>query len=151
MHKLIFIFLLLLLPSLCFGGGIQEAEERYGKLKKIVRYEWPQEKKWLTSVEFGAFGKGWVNKDIKDRLEQVWTLLELRGLTSEIQSFQGCYNPRPIAGTERPSFHAYGLACDFIPKDYLGYTEEFISVWRGAGWCTGERFSDPMHFSMGEC
>ena len=134
-------------------AGWKHAEERYGKLKKVttIKYKWPEEKMWLVPIKFGKFGTGYVNRDIKIRLELVWLKLEILGLVEEISSFQGCYNPRPIRGTETPSYHAYGLACDFVPKDLLGYSEEFITLWKNAGFCVGQGFNDPMHFSYGEC
>ena len=63
--------------------------------------------------------------------------------------FKGCYNPRPVKGTNYYSLHAYGLACDF---NNTRFSKEFVEVWVRNGWCYGGYFTRPdnMHFSYGK-
>ena len=128
----------------------ENAKKRYGPLKPA--YEWAERDKWLTRYDFGPnLGFGYINRDLVPVLDRVWTSLELTGLIKEITAFRGCYSPRPVSGTMYPSYHAYGLACDFNNGPF---SEQFIRIWEEIGWCWGGRFSrpDPMHFSYkGEC
>lgn len=68
---------------------------------------------------------------------------------------------RPIAGTDIPSKHAYGLAADVdATKNYQGltytsspiwkYAREVVLAWEAIGNAWGGRFSnpDPMHFEV---
>lgn len=131
------------------AANLESAAERYGPLKRIVRYEWPNKRKWLVEFDFSPFGKGWVNHDTVMGLNYIWSNLELLGLIQEIRYFKGCFNPRPVAGTSYPSYHSYGLACDFIPKTGK-FSTEFVNLWELYGWCHGRAFNDEMHFSFGK-
>jgi len=135
-------------------SGLRSAERRYGKLERRIRYDWAERKEWLKRIDLGRLGIGYINRDLYPSLSFIITELELLGLIDEVLVFKGCYSPRPVRGTSYPSHHAYGLACDFIPKLSRGYSDEFIRVWEKWGWCHGRRFrdKDEMHFSRGwEC
>lgn len=137
--------------------SVEEAEERYGKLDG---YEMTAENKakYLVKFDPSQFGLNfnismWVNRDIVLHLEQVLIELEEKQLLNQITLTYGCYSGRPVRGTDRPSTHAFGLACDF---DNIEYSKEFVDVWKKYGWCWGGDWDgdkyDPMHFSYAwEC
>lgn len=136
------------------AGSVEDAEKRYGKLYRD--YTWEEKGKYLYTADLSQFSpvlhNVTVNKEVLLPLVLVLAELKYRGLVDEITEFQGCYSPRAIAGTSRPSTHAYGLGCDFNNGTF---TEDFVSVWKSYGWCWGGDFKnnfDPMHFSYSwEC
>jgi hypothetical protein len=143
----------LAIPVIYRPATLEQAEERYGKL--YLDYSWQNRSKWITKIDFKEWGLsfkvGYINKDMMLPLTTVLDELRTEGLLGELRGFQGCYNPRAIKNTIRPSTHAYGLACDFNNGPF---SEEFVEVWERSGFCWGGHFSkpDPMHFSFGwEC
>jgi hypothetical protein len=69
--------------------------------------------------------------------------------------FGGCFNPRLVAGTTSPSFHARGLALDLgVPANLQGsfgtLDAGLISVFKSWGFRWGGDWValDPMHFEV---
>ena len=148
-NLLSWVILLIVTVSPAKAKTIQIAEDRYGKL----HYEWPAADKWLVKFQFPAgLGVGYINRDAAPSLRLIFRELERTFLIQELTYFQGCYNPRPIRNTYKPSTHSYGLACDFNNKRF---SSQFIEVWTKRGWCWGGHWKVPdlMHFSYGgfEC
>jgi hypothetical protein len=127
---------------------MREAEQRYGKLYRD--YSWEHADKFLVTADLSMFhsllDRVTVNRDIIIPLYIVMQTLHREGLIDEITEFKGCYNTRPVQGTNRPSVHAYGLGCDF---DNNEFSPEFVKVWKDQGWTWGGDWKkyDPMHFS----
>ena len=140
---------------------LDEAIQRYGPLD--YRYQWDRKDEWLVDFDFAKYGvdvrhSAKVNKDMYIPLTRVMERLKYHNLLKEIQTLNGCFNPRSVRGFHRPSTHAYALACDF--NAHLGrgvrFSKKFVEIWRQEGFCWGGDWSksryDPMHFSYAwEC
>lgn len=120
---------------------------------------------WNCQAEFPElpFKKMYVNAHILPKLQVTFKALAEKNLLSEIKSFGGCWNVRPIRGyKDLLSIHSWALAVDFnttdnplgfsrekaIEKGLTPFSEDFFTVWRLTGWVCGIDFSreDGMHF-----
>lgn len=98
--------------------------------------------------------KIYINKLIKDRLQQTLFDLIETGLYTEIKTWDGCFNIRKKRGLVTLSLHAFGLAVDLNAAwNQLGkpstWSEAFLQVWRSNGWDCGADWKgrkDAMHF-----
>lgn len=123
------------------------------------------ERKWMTLWAVPANirtaipalpAKIYLNKLIKDKLEETLIALISKGLHKEIKTWDGCFNIRKKRGLSTISTHAWGLAVDLNAAwNQLGkpssWSKEFVSVWRDLGWECGADWkgrSDPMHYEM---
>lgn len=115
----------------------------------------------------------YINRLIIEPLDAVVALLYARNLLGEIETFDGCFNPRyqrkvKAGSAIKPpmSVHSWGLALDFNSKDnplvavdirnrearrklYVKWSEPFLDCWRQTGWDCGADWKtrlDGMHF-----
>lgn len=59
-----------------------------------------------------------INKDFKEALYKAFKALEAAGLHTEIKTYDGCYNDRPVRGSENvASLHSWAAAIDLNAKD----------------------------------
>jgi len=97
--------------------------------------------------------KMYINKLIKDRLQQTLFDLIQTGLSSEIRTYDGCFNIRKKRGLTSLSLHSFGLAIDLNAAwNQLGkpssWSDAFLEVWRKNGWDCGADWKgrkDAMH------
>lgn len=107
------------------------------KIDKLVN---PYNKLKVTEV--------YCHADLVVPLTQAFQCIIDNNLTEELTEYNGCYNYRNIAGTDRLSYHAYGKAIDINaskPIQPAGIVKCFKDVgftW-GGDW---EHKPDPMHF-----
>jgi GH24 family phage-related lysozyme (muramidase) len=90
----------------------------------------------------------WGNKILQGPINKVFSLLAARGLLQEIETFDGCWNPRPMTSGERLSVHSWGLALDFNAdaNPYGGevnFSDQFLQTWADCGWECGATWSTP--------
>lgn len=146
-----------------------ELEARYGQLIRndVDKILWPNETHWMDLVDLPGCAaqiintvtnKPWtrvyVNIDVIKPLIDTIELLQVKGILSEIKTFDGCYMPRDIRGVPGVySLHSYAIALDFNAKDMpLGsaslWSDEFVNTWIQMGWTWGGNFKrkDPQHF-----
>lgn len=98
------------------------------------------------------------NRDLVPVLDRAFTLLHEGGLVSEIRTFDGCWNIRPIRGSvDRWSVHSYGLAIDLnAAMNPMGgqvrWSPAFVARMKEAGFIWGGDFKrvDGMHFQWAE-
>lgn len=119
-----------------------------------VRDDFP----WFPTTQF------LINKDFKEVLFKAFTALQAAGLHTEIKTYDGCYNDRPVRGSENvASLHSWGCAIDMnaktngmvvgpTPEQRKGsWSDEFIATMKIAGVFFGgdfKRRADPMHWAL---
>jgi hypothetical protein len=150
----------------------KEMEDRYGKPWESTKAFTAFENKWMTlwrSDEWEKrycrdwpleFKKIYCNHDLIEPLNQTFATLEASGLLCELRTFDGCFNVRPIRGTEknpRWSVHSFGMALDFNAEENpLGgpvkFSAQFLACMEICGWTVGAFFQrqDGMHFQWTE-
>ncbi len=106
------------------------------------------------------FRKIYCNKDILALLDITFTVLYTLGLAHELKTFDGCWNVRPIRGTEadpRWSIHSFGLALDFNASENplggpVAFSSRFLAAMKACGWTCGADFHriDGMHFQWAD-
>lgn len=148
--------------------NIEDCIERYGPISLDPKgmLTWANSKNWLVPCIVpkditlrNYLGKTvsaiYVNKDIRAALEQAFANLTISRCQKELETFDGCFNPRWVRGMPGiPSFHSWGIAIDFnAAKNPLGgksaWSENFVTAFELAGFQWGGDFKnrpDPMHF-----
>ena len=144
--------------------------QKYGdpiKEKAMVVYDVP------PHLEIGVIPKKiYCNKDLRGPLEKALTNLVERGHVSELKTWDGCFNIRPIRGYEQRYFaarksgdieaamdllstHAWGMAIDVNAAwNRLGskptLSDGFVACFTDAGFTWGGTFrrKDGMHFEV---
>lgn len=106
------------------------------------------------------FKKMYVNKDIIPLLDTTFLVLKDLDLLGELKTYDGCWNVRPIRGTEadpRWSIHSFGLALDFNAATNpmggpVAFSPRFLAAWKACGWTCGADFHrvDGMHFQWAD-
>ena len=72
--------------------------------------------------------------------------IEARRLLGPVdRSASGCFNPRPIAGTDQPSRHSWGAAIDLVGPEISPEVVEVFARW-GFTWGGEWLNPDPIHF-----
>jgi D-alanyl-D-alanine carboxypeptidase-like protein len=124
--------------------------------------DWPvqQDFPWFPATHF------MVNIDFKKMLFAAFTALQAAGRHTEIKTFDGCANDRPVRDSEELSLHAWDCAIDLnaadnpmiphaenlTPAQRLGgWSQEFVNIMTDAGLFFGGDFihrADSMHFAM---
>jgi hypothetical protein len=104
-----------------------------------------------------------INKDFKNMLYGAFLSLQAKGLHTEITSYDGCYNDRPVRGSDVASVHSWAAAIDLdaatngmvvnpTPEQRKGkWSDEFIATMKAAGVFFGGDFihrADPMHWAL---
>ncbi len=99
--------------------------------------------------------KIYLNKVIRDVLENTFRDIIEQGLQAEIVSFDGVFNIRSKRGSSGISLHSWGIAIDINARlnpfrGEVTWSDAFLQVWRDAGWICGADWStaskDGMHF-----
>lgn len=95
------------------------------------------------------------NKTLFPQLKAALAEVVARGLAKDIHTYNGCYNPRFIAGTTTLSNHAFGLAIDINTATNERGTRgtmnpQVVQIFESWGFTWGGtwHFTDPMHFEM---
>lgn len=140
--------------------------QRFGDpVKDRAAFEAANMELWNCKEEFPnlAIKRMYVNRYITPHLRATFTSLENKDLLKEIETFDGCWNVRPIRGYKNLlSMHSFGIAVDFnasnnplgctrqaaIKLGLTPFSEEFIKTWEDTGWVVGAKFkrNDLMHF-----
>lgn len=102
----------------------------------------------LTTVELPGVGQVTCNRAIVAALAAALTAIIEDGLLRSVdRQASGCWNPRPIAGTDQPSRHAWGMALDIVPaptdRRVIKIFDRYGFTWGGT-WLT----PDPVHFEF---
>lgn len=143
-----------------------ECQSKYGEIKNG---KWPDELKHmcfvvvpkeirqicLNSLSQQPWSRVYCNKDMARPLQRALNNLVLRGVYTELKTFDGCFNIRDTRGEKgKLSAHAWGGAIDLNTKENpLGgpcrLSKEFIACFTDEGFVHGMSFhrEDPMHFS----
>lgn len=95
------------------------------------------------------------NRALFPQLKAALAEVVARGLAKTIHTYDGCYNPRFIAGTHVLSNHAFGLAIDINASENqrgtVGQMDrgvvQIFEKW-GFTWGGVWQYTDPMHFEM---
>lgn len=114
---------------------------------------------WDVGDDFNWFPqkKIFIHKDFQIRMMDAFGALETAKLHLEIKTFDGCFNIRPVRGSENVlSIHSWGCAMDLNaannPLASAGkWSEPFINTMESAGIFCGQHFhgrKDPMHFAL---
>lgn len=98
------------------------------------------------------------NRDMIHALDLALFLLNERDLLSELKTFDGCWNIRPIRGRDdKWSVHSFGLAIDLnAAENPMGgevtFSAPFITAMKEAGFTWGGDFKrvDGMHFQFAD-
>lgn len=100
----------------------------------------------LETVELPVVGQVTCHRAIVPALRGALAEIDGAGLIRRVdRSATGCWNPRPIAGTDQPSRHAWGVALDIVPAPTDPRVVEVFDRWGftwGGEWLT----PDPVHF-----
>lgn len=104
-----------------------------------------------------------INNDFKALLYKAFKALEAAGLHTEIKTYDGCYNDRPVRGSSVASVHSWAAALDVnaktngmvvnpTPEQRNGsWSDAFIATMKDAGVFFGGDFharADPMHWAL---
>jgi hypothetical protein len=107
-----------------------------------------------------------INNDFKALLYKAFKALEAAGLHTEIKTYDGCYNDRPVRGSDVASLHSWGVAIDMnaatnpmipnaenlTPQQRLGaWSQAFVDTMKSVGIFFGGDFhhrADSMHWGL---
>ena len=141
--------------------------ERYGPID-LASLHWPNAPMWIkmVSIEPNVFTNWHVvgtnspvthiaaNIDMHKPLADALNLIVNKGLQSQLFTFDGCYNIRPVRGGNQMSAHSWGLAIDInAQSNRLGMqpsmSQELVQCFEQMGFDWGGKFHrmDGMHFS----
>lgn len=134
----------------------------------IVKWQWARQTEFMTIWHIPTYmgsmlkyqgkpiSKIYLNKDMVPPLSLALEMVWAYGLSSKIQSYDGCFNLRYSRSSgEKLSTHAYGLALDInAATNPLGATPqidlELVACFEEAGFIWGGRWKRPdgMHFQF---
>jgi hypothetical protein len=108
---------------------------------------------WINTATGKPLKKIYINKDMKDALDQALDNVFKRGLINELKTFDGCFMVRCIRGVKNVwSIHSYGLAIDInAATNQLGQTPtmspQLVQAFKDANFSWGGDFTrkDGMH------
>lgn len=109
-----------------------------------------------VSLRISSFPqKIYCNKDMVIPLSKALVNIIDRNLSSEIKTFDGCFNIRKIKGSVSQSLHSWGLAIDINASyNQMGkipmISNELVKCFTDAGFDWGGNFKrkDGMHFQI---
>jgi hypothetical protein len=109
----------------------------------------------ITTETVPILGAVTCNRMLFPQLKAALAEVVQRGLAQDIHTYNGCYNPRFIAGTTSLSNHAFGLAIDIDAATNGRGTSgtmnpavvQIFEKW-GFTWGGTWHYTDPMHFEM---
>lgn len=97
----------------------------------------------------------WCNRLLVPVFEKVYDRIVKDSLSSELYSFDGCYNLRNVRGGDKLSMHSWGIAVDHNAKtNRLGtkgdLSPKIVKIFEEEEFTWGGRFGrkDPMHFEF---
>jgi hypothetical protein len=111
----------------------------------------------LSNITYPILGRVYCSTAMAPQLGGALMHLAVLGYSSQIarSEFAGCYNPRLIGNSDRPSFHARGLAVDLsVPENLQGsygnLDPRLVSIFKSWGFRWGGDWValDPMHFEL---
>lgn len=109
----------------------------------------------IVSEPVPIIGRVTCNKVMIPQLIDVMAEIQQRGLAKDIHSYDGCFNPRFIAGTNQLSYHAFGLAIDLNAGENARGTRgrmnpQIVQIFEKWGFTWGGtwHYTDPMHFQL---
>jgi hypothetical protein len=111
----------------------------------------------LSNITYPILGRVYCSTAMAPQLGGALMQLALLGYSSHLarSQFAGCYNPRLIGNSDRPSFHARGLAVDLSVPDnlqgsYGNLDPRLVSIFKSWGFRWGGDWValDPMHFEL---
>ena len=159
------------MPNIPFAKWVNSAVEASARYGAIESGMWPDVGKWCALIELPPFMANvknsltgfpvshlYLNIDMRAPLLAALNSVNNAGLISEIRTFDGCYNCRPVRGSSPPewSSHSWALAIDLNAKENQLGTHgnmhpRVVSAFEAIGFKWGGRFNrlDPMHFSWG--
>lgn len=123
---------------------------------------WQTQNPTLVLPNTLPFSRMYVNRMLVPVIDKALRLLVESTLHGEIKTFDGCWNIRPIRGTEnlpkpRWSIHSFAMAFDLnAALNPLGgptaWTDEFLNMMDDAGFTVGADFKreDGMHFQFAD-
>jgi hypothetical protein len=126
---------------------------------------------YLKTLNFGEFsyafshvldyeGNHWQHRIyahelMADPLRKAFGFIVDRGLSDELQTYDGCFNIRRMKGGGSMSVHSWGLAVDFNAADNpfggpVRFSDDFIRCFADAGLEAGALWHKPdgMHFQL---
>lgn len=109
----------------------------------------------IVTEQVPILGSVTCNRMLFPQLKAALAEVVARGLAKDVHTYNGCYNPRFIAGTTALSNHAFGLAIDIDAATNQRGTRgtmnpavvQIFERW-GFTWGGTWRYTDPMHFEM---
>ena len=148
-----------------------EIVAKYGPivLDKNGNPSFQREKDFMVVVNVEVFNMPWdvsasskypnhiyMNKDMVPHFAAAMQNIKSRCRTSELKTFDGCFNPRKQRGSnDMWSAHSWGMAIDLnAAENQIGtpgkLSQGFVKCWTDAGFYWGGNFfrKDPMHFSL---
>ena len=105
---------------------------------------------WTNSITKKPVTEVRCSPAMKAPLLKALACLKSHDASESLKTYQGCYNKRKIAGTDRWSNHAYGHALDINAG--LSIDPIIVECFEGAGFKWGGRWPgkrrDPMHWEL---
>ncbi|MEP9384289.1 M15 family metallopeptidase [Nocardioides sp. KR10-350] len=109
----------------------------------------------IVQAQVPIIGTVTCNRLMIPQLRAALQEVEEQGLAGTIHAYNGCYNPRFIAGTSSLSNHAFGLAIDLNASENARGTagqmnRQVVAIFQKWGFTWGGvwHYTDPMHFEM---
>lgn len=128
------------------------------------KYGNPFKEKWMTVwvvpnyLQMGPIPKKiYCNKDLIQPLTQAFENIQKEGISSELKTWDGCFNIRSKRGAKSMSLHSWGIAIDinaswnrFGKKPTM--SKELVKCFTDAGFDWGGNWKTPdgMHFQLTE-
>lgn len=126
-----------------------------GEKQFMVMYQVPStvSANWINTASGKPIRAIYLNKDMKDALDQALKNVFTRGLVGQLNTFDGCFMVRSVRGEpDSWSIHSYGLAIDInAATNKLGQdptmSPELVKCFTDCGFTWGGTFSrkDGMH------
>jgi len=149
-----------------------EALQRYGAIDYASK-RWPHQAQWMRMLEIqpNMFPEWMVmdtkmpvkhiacNVDMYPALDNALRAIAKKGLAKFLKTYDGCFNIRPVRGSNNFSWHSYGLAIDLNAEtNPMGQTKgdfrdhmDVVQCFKDESFVWGGDFNgrkDNMHFQF---